>query len=410
MLSALTVVAAAGAPPPAVAWSNGLWFDGRAFREADVYSVGDRLTLKRPRAVERTVSLGGRHVVGAFAEAHNHNIPGADTPAMIREYLARGIYYVMIQENVPQARAELGARINVPTSVDVAFANGAFTAPGGHPSALVGRNIANGGMTSADLDGGFLNPVSSRADVDRAWDRAVRLQHPDFVKMTLVYSEDRVAGVERPAQSDRHGLDPDLAPYIVQKAHTDGLRVSAHVESARDFDVAVRAGADIIAHMPGFWPDERRISAKGLDIYSIGEDAARLAGERHVVVMTTLGESLRYVAANKVPVTLLDVYRHNIRVLREHGVRIAIGSDQFRSTSVPEALEIHEAGLMKPADLLRALSSDAAATIFPKRAPFGLAEGAPADFLVLDGDPLVDFTAIQRIWLRVKAGTELRLN
>ena len=101
------------------------------------------------------------------------------------------------------------------------------------------------------------------------------------------------------------------------------------------------------------------------------------------------------------------MYRHNLAVLAKHGVRIAIGSDQFRGTSIPEALTLHEAGLMAPAALLRALTTDTAATIFPKRAPFGLAEGAPADFLVFDEDPLADFTAIQRVRRRIKAGEEL---
>src|SRR5262249_57812103 len=123
----------------------------------------------------------------------------------------------------------------------------ALPAPGGRPTALVERNITNGGMTAADRDGGFLLPVSSVADIERAWTRSVRQQHPDFIKMMLVYSEDRVAGVPRPSTSDRHGLDPSLAAEIVRRAHADGLRVSAHVESAYDFEVAVKAGAHILA-------------------------------------------------------------------------------------------------------------------------------------------------------------------
>lgn len=55
---------------------------------------------------------------------------------------------------------------------------------------------------------------------------------------------------------------------------------------------------------------------------------------------------------------------------------------------IPEALAIHAAGLMRPAALLRALTTDAAATIFPQRGPFGLAEGTRADFLILDANPL----------------------
>jgi hypothetical protein len=84
-------------------------------------------------------------VAGAFAEGHNHNIPGRDTDANIRTYLSQGIFYVIIQANVPEAPRELAAKINAPNTLDVAFSNGTFTAPGGHPTALVERNIKNGG-------------------------------------------------------------------------------------------------------------------------------------------------------------------------------------------------------------------------------------------------------------------------
>ena len=397
--------------PVVTAWTNGTWFDGTAFRSVEVYSIGDRLTLKRPRAVDRTIDLAGGYVTGAFAEAHNHNIPSGDSEETIRTYLRQGIFYVMTQGNVPQAPRELAGKVNAPGTVDVAFANGLFTAPGGHPTALVERNIKNGGMGDGDRNGGFLHPVASKADVDRAFDTRIRQQAPDFIKIVLAYSEDRVAGIPRPANSDRHGLDPTLAAHIVKRAHRAGLRVSAHVESAYDFEVATDAGVDVIAHMPGFWPDEARIAAKGTGLYKISEAAARRAGRRRVAVVTTVGESLRNIAdggkraAMREP--LLDVYRHNFSVLARHAVRIVIGSDQFRSTSLPEAIDIQKAALLTPAAALRALTVDAAATIFPRRAPFGLAEGAPADFVVLNGNPLLDFAAIQHVRMRVKSGREL---
>ena len=221
----MALLPAASAPPVTTDWTHGRWFDGTSFRFVEVYSVGPRLTLKRPRHIDRTVDLAGGWVTPAFAEAHNHNIPSGDTEATIRGYLEQGIFYVMIQENVPQARQMLAGRVNVPASIDVAFANGAFTAPGGHPSALVERNIRNGGMTAEDRNGGFLQPVSSTDDIDRVWWTRIKKQYPDFIKMILVYSEDRVAGKARPANSDRYGLDPVLAAHIVKLAHRDHLRV-----------------------------------------------------------------------------------------------------------------------------------------------------------------------------------------
>src|SRR4051812_13238883 len=134
VLFTLFLLAAPGvaqSPAPVVtAWLGGNWFNGISFTKRDVYSIGSKLTHKRPPHMDRSVDLKSGFVTPAFAEAHNHNIPGADTDATIRGYLSQGIFYVMIQENRPQAREQLEGRINRPESVDVLFANGAFTAPG----------------------------------------------------------------------------------------------------------------------------------------------------------------------------------------------------------------------------------------------------------------------------------------
>jgi hypothetical protein len=408
LLFALALTAAAAQEPETVAWRNGAWFDGTGFRRVDVHSIGDRLTLKNPSKVDRTVDLTGRFLMGAFGEAHNHNIPSGDTERTIRTYLEQGILYVMIQTNVPEAPAKLKVLINRPDSVDVLFANGSFTAPDGHPTALVRRNIANGGMTNEDLDGGFLQPVRSREDIDRVWSTRIRKQRPDFIKLTLVYSEDRVAGLPRP-DSDRHGLDPSLTSYLVGKAHGDRLRVSAHVESAYDFDVAVAARADLIAHLPGFWPDAERIKTKGPRIYRISEDAARRAARQGTVVISTVGDVLRENTAPDAQRQVIDVLRWNFDVLKRHGVKIAIGSDEYRSSSVPEALAIAQTGLMTSAEVLHSLSVTTPAAIFPQRAPFGLAEGAPASFIAFERDPLDDLESITTVSLRVKGGRELQL-
>jgi hypothetical protein len=84
LLLAIALAAAAAQTPETVAWRNGAWFDGASFRRVDVYSVGDRLTLKGPARIDRTVDLAGRFLAGAFGEAHNHNVPSGDTARTIR--------------------------------------------------------------------------------------------------------------------------------------------------------------------------------------------------------------------------------------------------------------------------------------------------------------------------------------
>jgi imidazolonepropionase-like amidohydrolase len=64
---------------------------------------------------------------------------------------------------------------------------------------------------------------------------------------------------------------------------------------------------------------------------------------------------------------------------------------------------------MTRAEVLHSLSVTTPAAIFPQRAPFGLAEGAPADFVAFDRDSLDDLESITAIALRVKGGRELQL-
>src|SRR5262249_2482606 len=134
LLLVLTLAYLRAAPPTLTAWANGAWFDGTRFTRLDVYPVGDRLTIRRPRTVDRTVDLAGGYVTGAFGEAHTHQVNSGDADASIRTFLRQGIFYVMSQANIPQARERLGSRVNVDSSVDLAFAGGCFTAPGGHPT------------------------------------------------------------------------------------------------------------------------------------------------------------------------------------------------------------------------------------------------------------------------------------
>lgn len=126
-------------------------------------------------------------------------------------------------------------------------------------------------------------------------------------------------------------------------------------------------------------------------------------------MITTIGtEDLKRATPDR-RAQVLEVLRWNFEILKRHGVKIAVGSDQYGSSSVPEALTIAQAGLMTSVEVLQSLSVTTPAAIFPQRAPFGLAEGAPASFIAFDRNPLEDFESITRVSLRVKAGRELRL-
>lgn len=53
-----------------------------------------------------------------------------------------------------------------------------------------------------------------------------------------------------PPFADGHGLNPALVAEIVRRAHTAGVRVAAHVETAFDFEVAQLAGERVVVVTP----------------------------------------------------------------------------------------------------------------------------------------------------------------
>jgi hypothetical protein len=73
--------------------------------------------------------------------------------------------------------------------------------------------------------------------------------HPDFVKTHLQYSEEYRQRKNDPAYFDWKGLDPELLPHIVRRAHRSKLRVSTHIETAADFHNALLAGVDEVTQV-----------------------------------------------------------------------------------------------------------------------------------------------------------------
>ncbi len=396
---------------------NGRWFDGQRFRPKKFYTQGGVLTSRKPAGAVSVTDLAGKYVVPPFGEAHNHNVTWADEEQFARikrMYLEGGVYYVKNPVSLPRVTAPLAGKINIPTSIDVVFANGALTASGGHPLGVVKRDMERGGMTEADGEGAFYWVIDNAADLDRKWARIVA-GRPDFIKTILVYSEE----YEQRRADEKYfawkGLDPALMPDIVRRAHRDGLRVSAHVETAADFHHALVAGVDEVNHTPGFRPEGNDVkNYTNLSRYEIAERDARLAGRNRVVVVTTVGTSVNWALDDKEksPETrkaVRELLARNLQLLRKHGVPIAIGSDSFRQTSVPESLSLNRLGVFDNLTLLKMWCETTAAAIFPKRKIGRLRDGYEASFLVLGGDPLQDFTNVQKIEMRIKQGEVLSL-
>lgn len=392
--------AAASAAEPSYRFGNGLWFDGQRFVRRTVYASERRLQFTSPAKVDHVVDLSGAFVIPPLCEAHNHNL-GSDfeNAEKIARYLTDGVFYVKMLSNLPRETGVVRHTYNHPGSVDVAFANGAITGSGGHPIRLREQLLEQGvyeGFTRETLRDHAYFIVDTPADLDVKWPLVLQYR-PDFVKAIVVHSEEHAKRRDDAAYFGNKGLDPEVLPLIVKRAHEARLRVSVHVNSAEDFHVALTAGADEIAHLPG-----------SKTVEQIERADAALAAERGITVVTTavLVERLK----DRNPDLHSNLRRaqiDNLRLLRDAGVTLAIGSDEYDDTSVGEVRHLRSLGVFDDIELLRMWTLHCARSVFPQRKVGRLDAGYEASFVALEGNPLVDWSSLGRIRYRFKDGRPL---
>lgn len=385
---------------------GGRWFDGERFVTDDWYVVDGRFTAARPARIDATLNLADRYILPPFAEAHNHDLQNAFTASMnAQAYLDRGVFYSAQLCSMPEeTRGYRGLLANT-TSVDVLFAGGCISASDGHPLGIALASYKAEGMPvepDAIRNKGYWS-IDSRAELDARWD-AIAADKPKLIKVILIDSANHAANRKRPELFGFNGLDPALVPEIVARANAIGARVAAHVDTASDFDAAVRGGVDIIAHLPGY-----RI-AKGHAIadYRLSDAAIAEAARRGVLVTPTVAVARHHLRANPGHSdAIMANHADNIRRLRTSGVTLILGSDLFGGSVLDEVEAIDALGIMPRTELLRIATSDTARAIFPDRRIGAIEEGAEASFIALDGDPLTDLTAIRRVRAAVKQGNLL---
>src|SRR6476659_11417216 len=352
-------------------FANGNWFDGQKFVRRTFYSVAGVLSSKRPLRVDRVFDLSGKYIVPPFGEAHNHNLDWSSDEQFARinkMYLDAGIFYVKNPNSLLRSKKPTAAHINLPATVDGVLSNGGLTGSGGHPIEIV---TPRRGFKPDDGEGGFYYVIDNAADLEHKWP-AIKAGEPDFIKTYLLYSEEYAKRKDDKQYDGWKGLDPAVLAEIVRRAHADGLRVSTHVESAIDFHNAAIAGVDEINHLPGFRPD-RNDFANYADVsrYRISESDAKLAAKQRIVVVTTIGEAVDTTFDTKyderMRLAVRSMLIDNLNVLRKHHVSIAIGSDSFRQTALPEALSLAKLKSLDNLTLLKMWCEATAATIFPKR-------------------------------------------
>jgi imidazolonepropionase-like amidohydrolase len=264
------------------------------------------------------------------------------------------------------------------------------------------RGSANGGPFFAAE---AVHETSSVADA-REFVRKLAAKRVDAVKFWV---------------DDRGGtkakLTPEISAAIVEEAHANGLKAAAHIYTVDDAKAAVRAGADILAHLPRDpEPDAeliRLLLAHDVAVFTslsiqrpgpwdwLDDPMVRESVPGHAL------SDLRTQIAARAPEPLFDTgetfqrMERTFAILYQAGVRLEFSADTGLLAQLPGIAEHRElealvhAGLSPLAAIELATRRSSRLLGLTDRGT--LAVGQRADLIVLDGNPIDDITNTRRI-------------
>ncbi len=394
-------------------FKNGQWFNGSGFTTGSFYSVNGLLTKTEPAVIDTIIDLQQNYIIPPFGDAHNHSPEvEEDLPVYIERYLADGIFYIKNPNNIPFTTKRIADKINIPTSVDVIYANGGLTASGGHPVLLYNFMLTTRykkmipGWTNKSMEGEAYYVINNKEDLEKKWP-FILSDKPAFLKAYLLYSEEFSQRKNDTLFNGKKGLDPAILTMIVKKAHEKKLSVSCHVETPADLVNALKSSVNEINHLPGYqvrWKD-----GYNADYYLLTPSIVRSMKKKkiHADPTYSLGEteivekdSTQYFARRTVQIK-------NLQLLKKYKVPVTVGCDSYNLTSRTEIVYLHQLGIYSNLELLKMWSETTPLAIFPQRKIGFLKEGYEASFLLLKKNPLENFNDLLNISLRVKQGVLL---
>jgi len=191
---------------------------------------------------------------------------------------------------------------------------------------------------------------------------------------------------------EQHFTDEEMKA-ICDMAHFNGLKVAAHAHGARGIDAAVRAGVDSIEH--GTFIDDQGIKdMKARGTYYIATLMA-FSG-----VANAIGKGIISQASEIKTRQTLSVWGKGLNLAYRNGVKIALGTDSGVAPHTQANREVElmvTKGGMTPRDALIAATKGGPDLMGLGTETGTLDPGKSADLIAVEGDPLVDPTAVQRV-------------
>src|SRR6478672_10724511 len=192
---------------------------------------------------------------------------------------------------------------------------------------------------------------------------------------------------------EQHFTDAEMKA-ICDMAHAMHLKVAAHAHGARGILAATNAGVDSIEH--------------GTFLDAAGAQAMRAHGTYYSATLMAFSGVKGLIGTGKLTPAMeakaqqtFDVWGKGLNLAYRTGVKIALGTD---SAVAPHSQANHEVELMvtkggmSPRDALIAATKGGPDLMNLSNETGTLDPGKSADLIAVDGDPLTDPTAVQRVY------------
>jgi imidazolonepropionase-like amidohydrolase len=199
-------------------------------------------------------------------------------------------------------------------------------------------------------------------------------------------------------------LTPEIFAAIIDEAHKQGLRVTAHIFDQEDGKSLIRAGVDSLAH----GVRDRDIDDEFVTLIKSKPNLVLIPNlpDRGVKVdLAWLKEGLTAAELERLEKDNVDkpaaqafhgIQARNLKKLNEAGVRIVMGTDGNRAWGPHDEMADMVLAGMTPMQVIVAATRNGAE--FLRLTDAGtLAAGKSADFIVLDANPLDAITNTRKI-------------
>ena len=355
--------------------------DGSAAIEDAVFVVeGDRITQAGQRAdVEipesaTRVDLSGKTVMPTLVNTHVHL---ASTRAERIDQLQHMAYY--------------GAGLAVSLGLDdgdVAFEMRDEVIADGARSRTAGRGI------TAPEEGRTEVPIWITSEAEaRTAVQELAANQVDLIKIWVDTRNDQFVK-----------LTPALYGAVIDEAHSEGLRVTAHIFNLEDAKGLLRAGIDAFAHgirdrdiddeLVALWSERPNVVlVPNLPNPGVAGDLSWLSGTVPAADLQRMQEAQRDRPAAQ---ESFGIQARNLARLSQAGITVAFGTDGSTPWAVHQEMEDMVRSGMTPAQVIVAATRNSAELM--QMTDIGTVEvGKSADFIVLDANPLDDITNTRRI-------------